>query len=109
MTALPPPGVNAAMKYENEWQTYRTRFLVQAKPLTAPLRFVDALGREHSGGPGDYLVETSDGTLRIAPRELFEDIYVLMEPVEKKRSASLRRSAPQGAGRMSSISRSMSA
>jgi hypothetical protein len=34
------------------------------------------LGREHRGQKGDYLVESSDGMLRIAPREIFEDVYV---------------------------------
>jgi hypothetical protein len=38
--------------------------------------FVDALGREHSGEPGDYLVESSEGCLRITARKIFEDIYV---------------------------------
>ena|ERR1700730_11229040 len=58
------------------WTTYRTRFLVQAKQLTTSLTFTDALGRQHSGRKGDYLVESSDGVLRIAPRQIFEDIYV---------------------------------
>jgi hypothetical protein len=61
-----------------EWTTYRTRFLIKAKQLDAPLTFVDAIGREHSGQKGDYLVQSSDGTQRIAPREIFEDIYVPM-------------------------------
>ncbi|MGA2697895.1 MAG: hypothetical protein ABSE92_17680 [Terriglobales bacterium] len=76
------------MKMESEWQTYRTRFLVQAKQLDASLRFYDSLGREHSGVAGDYLVEFADGVLRIAPRELFEDIYVPMETARKKRPCS---------------------
>jgi hypothetical protein len=71
------------MKAANEWQTYRTRFLIQAKQLTEPLFFVDALGREHRGHEGDYLVESSDGLRRIAPRELFEDVYVAMDPSER--------------------------
>ena len=58
------------------WITYRTRFLVKAKQLTAHLTFTDVLGRQHSGRKGDYLVESSDGVLRIAPRQIFEDIYV---------------------------------
>jgi hypothetical protein len=58
------------------WNTYRTRFLVRAKQLTEPLTFTDPLGREHSGCPGDYLVQSSEGLLRIAPREIFEDVYV---------------------------------
>jgi hypothetical protein len=65
-----------------DWNTYRTRFLVRAKQLTEPLRFTDPLGREHNGLPGDYLVQSSEGLLRIAPREIFEDIYVPMEDAE---------------------------
>ena len=64
------------MKAITPWITYRTRFLVKAKQLTASLTFTDALGRQHSGRKGDYLVESSDGVLRIAPRQIFEDIYV---------------------------------
>ncbi len=64
------------MKATNSWITYRTRFLVKAKPLTTNLTFTDALGRQHSGRKGDYLVESSDGVLRIASRQIFEDIYV---------------------------------
>lgn len=60
------------------WQIYRTRFLIKARQLDAPLVFTDPLGREHHGVPGDYLVESSDGLQRIAPREIFEDIYVPM-------------------------------
>jgi hypothetical protein len=71
-------------KVENEWQVYRTRFLIRARQLTGPLEFRDALGREHRGQRGDYLVESSDGTQRIAPREIFEDVYVAMGPAVKK-------------------------
>jgi hypothetical protein len=63
------------MKSE-EWKTYRTRFLVNAKQLNSTLSFVDHLGRQHRGRKGDYLVESSDGVLSIAPRRIFEDIYV---------------------------------
>jgi hypothetical protein len=66
----------------DHWNTYRTRFLIHAKQLTEPLSFADAAGREHHGRPGDYLVQSSSGMLRIAPREIFEDIYVLMDPLE---------------------------
>jgi hypothetical protein len=62
-----------------DWNTYRTRFLVRARQLTEPLAFTDPLGREHRGRPGDYLVQSSEGLLRIAPREIFEDVYVVME------------------------------
>jgi hypothetical protein len=64
------------MKATIPWITYRTRFLVKAKQLTSSLTFVDSLGRQHSGRKGDYLVESSDEVLRIAPRQIFEDIYV---------------------------------
>ncbi len=64
------------MKAISPWITYRTRFLVKAKQLSSSLSFTDSLGRQHSGRKGDYLVESSDGVLRIAPRQIFEDIYV---------------------------------
>jgi hypothetical protein len=65
-----------------DWNVYRTRFLIRAKQLTQPLSFKDALGREHSGVAGDYLVQSAEGMFRIAPREIFEDIYVRMEEAE---------------------------
>ena len=67
----------------SEWKTYRTRFLVTAIQLTQQITFVDILGREHRGRVGDYLVENSDGTRRLARREVFEDLYVELnsEPV----------------------------
>jgi len=65
------------MKSE-EWKIYRTRFLVKAKQLSSSLSFVDSLGRQHSGRKGDYLVESSEGVVSIAPRQIFEDIYVAM-------------------------------
>ncbi|MGA2376873.1 MAG: hypothetical protein ABSF72_15235 [Candidatus Sulfotelmatobacter sp.] len=83
------------MKASTPWITYRTRFLVKAKQLTTSLTFADALGRQHSGRKGDYLVESSDGVLRIAPRQIFEDIYVpllsgeIMEQPETPASPSL--------------------
>jgi hypothetical protein len=61
-----------------EWKTYRTRFLVKAKQLSSNLSFTDHLGRQHCGRRGDYLVESYDGVLSIAPRQIFEDIYVPM-------------------------------
>jgi len=67
-----------------EWKTYRTRFLVKAKQLGSSLSFTDSLGRQHSGRKGDYLVESSDGVLRIAPRQIFEDIYVPIASTEHK-------------------------
>jgi hypothetical protein len=63
----------------DDWNIYRTRFLVRAKRLTRPLTFTDPLGREHHGRPGDYLVQSSNDLLRIAPQEIFEDVYVMME------------------------------
>ena len=71
-------------KAATEWNVYRTRFLVQARQLTEPLSFKDALGREHKGAAGDYLVESSDGTCRITPRHIFEDIYVAMESTRRR-------------------------
>jgi hypothetical protein len=65
-----------------DWHVYRTRFLVRARQLTEATLFVDALGREHQGDVGDYLVESSDGSCRIARREIFEDIYVAMAPAD---------------------------
>jgi len=61
-----------------EWKTYRTRFLVRAKQLSSNLSFTDHLGRQHCGRKGDYLVESYDGVLSIAPRQIFEDVYVEM-------------------------------
>ncbi|HTS05412.1 MAG TPA: hypothetical protein VMP68_07490 [Candidatus Eisenbacteria bacterium] len=61
-----------------EWKTYRTRFLVRAKQLSSSLSFTDHLGRQHCGRKGDYLVESCDGVLSIAPRQIFEDVYVTM-------------------------------
>lgn len=63
---------------ENQWTVYRTRFLVRARQLTQPMVFTDALGREQSGRPGDYLVESSDGIRRITTKAIFEDIYVAL-------------------------------
>lgn len=66
-----------------DWKIYRTRFLIKAIRLDGPLTFTDPLGREHSGQKGDYLVESADGFQRIAPRAIFEDIYVPMESSRK--------------------------
>ena len=78
------------MKATNDWVTYRTRFLVKAKQLTSSLTFTDALGRQHSGRKGDYLVESSDCVLRIHPRQIFEDIYVpiVESEVEQQETSS---------------------
>ena len=85
------------MKF-NEWKTYRTRFLIRAKRLNSSLSFVDALGREHSGRKGDYLVESSDGVISIAPRRIFEDIYVAMALPESEMDVSTD-SAPYFGGK----------
>ncbi len=88
------------MNVNSPWNVYRTRFLVRACQLTEPLAFTDALGREHAGEPGDYLVETSPGIRRITSRKLFEDIYVpLASPVPAAQDSSasniLARPAPR--------------
>jgi hypothetical protein len=72
-----------------QWTTYRTRFLVKAKQLNSTLSFTDQLGRKHCGRKGDYLVESCDGVLSIAPRRIFEDIYVPMSLLRRPHSASL--------------------
>jgi hypothetical protein len=73
-------GMKATVLQAAQWKTYRTRFLVKAKQLRSNLVFTDSLGRQHSGRKGDYLVESSDGVLSIAPRQIFEDVYVSMRP-----------------------------
>ena len=80
------------MKLEG-WKTYRTRFLVKSKQLTSSLSFVDHLGRQHSGRKGDYLVESFDGVLSIAPRRIFEDIYVLMSAEQSSDEPTVRHTA----------------
>lgn len=72
------------------WQMYRTRFLIKAQQLTEPMTFIDALGREQCGKPGDYLVEFSDGRRTIQRRDIFEDIYVPMGPVEDHCASGLQ-------------------
>jgi hypothetical protein len=81
-TLPPPKGGYHVRKIFVEWKTYRTRFLVRAQQLDRALAFTDALGREHRGRIGDYLVESSDGTRSITPRAIFEDIYVAMGMAE---------------------------
>lgn len=82
--------MNAVKNTTAGWQIYRTRFLVKAKPLVQPMSFVYALGREQHGRPGDYLIESSDGSRSIQRREIFEDIYVAMGPAEASPSACQR-------------------
>ena len=79
---------------ENEWKTYRTRFLIKAKQLNSNLSFTDALGRQHCGRKGDYLVESFEGVLSIAPRQIFEDIYVPMGDLPAERSNTETLSSP---------------
>jgi hypothetical protein len=71
-------ALGARQMKSEEWKSYRTRFLVNAKQLSSSLSFIDHLGRQHCGRKGDYLVESSDGVLSIAPRRIFEDIYTAM-------------------------------
>ena len=79
----------------SDWNTYRTRFLVRARQLTESLTFTDPLGREHRGRPGDYLVQSSEGLLRIAQREIFEDVYVVMEMANAAPKSVFRASSPE--------------
>lgn len=81
------------MKSE-QWKTYRTRFLVKAKQLSSNLSFIDPLGRQHSGRKGDYLVESSDGVVSIAPRQIFEDIYVPMSLLGESGGENMISDAP---------------
>ena len=66
------------MKSENEWKTYRTRFLIKAKQLNSNLSFTDL---------SVVSIAAAKGTTSLnLPRELsasllasiFEDIYVTM-------------------------------
>ncbi len=68
------------MNAESTWTVYHTRFVVRARQLAEPLVFTDVFGREQSGQPGDYLVESSEGFRGITPRHIFEDIYVPLRP-----------------------------
>ena len=83
----------------DNWNLYRTRFLVRARQLTHPLVFTDSLGREHSGQSGDYLVETSAGIRRITSRALFEDVYVPITEDSRAGSATdVQKRAPVSEG-----------
>ena len=86
------------MNVESPWTVYRTRFLVRARQLTEPLLFTDALGREHSGLPGDYLVESAPGFRRITPRAIFEDVYVPLVPAQPYSSPLARTTADSKSG-----------
>jgi hypothetical protein len=90
------------MNLESQWTVYRTRFLVRARQLNEPLVFTDALGREQSGGPGDYLVESDGGIRRITSQALFEDIYVPLAEVHVVPgvlSRPVARAAPENSAR----------
>jgi hypothetical protein len=78
----------------SDWQTYRTRFTIRARILSAPLSFVDALGREQNGKRGDYLVE-SNGMVTITARHIFEDVYVPLDTQTQVGTAALGRPAEQ--------------
>jgi len=81
---------------KSNWNMYCTRFLVRARQLTEPISFIDPLGHEHVGRPGDYLVETSNGIRRIATKAFFEDTYVPIAPahLDPQNGESLERRAP---------------
>jgi hypothetical protein len=99
-STLPPPkGGYPVKKTMTGWKTYRTRFLVRAHQLNQALSFTDVLGREHRGRAGDYLVESSDATRSIAPREIFEDVYVEMEAAEPLATPGTGKKPP-GKGRV---------
>jgi hypothetical protein len=82
---------------KSQWTVYRTRFLVRAQQLTAPLVFTDALGRVQSGQPGDYLVESSEGIRRITTQALFEDIYVPLSQNKNHGALALARPVSRAA------------
>jgi len=105
--SLPPKGKWNVRKTSATWKIYRTRFLIKAQQLTQPLLFVDALGREHRGEAGDYLVESSDGSRRIAPRLIFEDVYVAMGPVDERWTSPLESAVSEPALKRRASPRSM--
>jgi hypothetical protein len=67
------------MQRTEGWKLYRTKYLVKAKQLSEGCTVLDSAGRVLAGEPGDYLVENSDGSRRIARRDIFEDVYVELE------------------------------
>lgn len=76
------------MKTRQDWKIYRTKYLVKARKLTEKYSIIDSTGRVLAGQPGDYLVESSDGSLRITRREVFEDVYVELERAHALATAS---------------------
>jgi hypothetical protein len=93
-TGITEKRATGTMKAADSWTTYRTRFLVKAKQLATTFTFTDSLGRQHSGRKGDYLVEFSDGILRIASRQIFEDIYVPITADQSQRTTSVNAALP---------------
>ncbi len=74
----------------DDWKLYRTRFLANAKRLDEPCTITDVSGCQQQGKPGDYLVEAADGSRRIAPARIFEDVYVELEPAHSPRKGARR-------------------
>jgi len=90
----------------DDWKIYRTRFLTRARQLTEPFTFIDPAGRERHGQPGDYLVHSSDGP-RIVRREIFEDVYIMMEsqaPESLRQESGFGSSAHENPGFLPSAS-----
>lgn len=81
-----------------DWKIYRTRYLVKAQRLTQVTVIRDQFGKFQSGDPGDYLVQCSDGTQRISPRHVFEDVYVEMSEGDHKRPPARRLQIPAQPG-----------
>ncbi len=82
----------------DDWKLYRTRFLSKAKRLAVPCHFTDHYGRPQDGQAGDYLVEGSDGSLRVVPAHVFEDIYIEFEAAELPLRSHVRLRHPAAAG-----------
>jgi hypothetical protein len=80
---------------QSDWKTYRTRYLVKAIQLDHAADVVDALGREQHGEPGDYIVESSDGSRRVARRDIFEDLYVELDEPRQTSPPSTSSADPQ--------------
>ena len=81
----------------DDWKLYRTRYLAKARRLAQPCTIIDGSGRQQEGNPGDYLVEAADGSQRITPAAVFEDVYVELEP-----ACCLRRTASKASRRFPS-------
>ena len=81
----------------DNWKLYRTRFLAKAKRLENTCTITDIGGRLQQGDPGDYLVESPDGSQRIAPAHVFEDIYVEFEAADipRERASPVHQRRPR--------------